>query len=92
MQSAANGSAMTAMRSNTRLCDYGDGLRRGRRGNVTSHGRWATSAWTIANVAFDGKEEATPFARGQFAWNSLLREIDEILGCLKNANDANVFS
>jgi hypothetical protein len=56
-------------------------VQRGRRRKATSHGTaLATSAWTIANVAFDGKKEATPFACGQFAWNSLHREIDEILG------------
>ena len=77
---------MTARGSDTRPCGYADGLRRSCRGNVTSHGRWATSAWAIANVAFDGKEEATLFARGQFAWNGFLRECDEILGILEDAN------
>src|SRR5262245_60686997 len=83
---------MTAMGSDTRLCDYGVGLRRGRREVASpAMGGWARSAWAIANVAFDGKEEAASFACGQFAWNSLLREIDKILGGLKNPHDASVF-
>ena len=50
----------------------------------------AVSAWTIASVAFDGKEEIAPFAGGQLAWNRLLREIDEVFGCGEDANDARV--
>ena len=45
-----------------------------------------TLARTIANIAFDGKEETSPFAGGQFARNGFLREVDEILGILKDAN------
>ena len=51
----------------------------------------ATSARTIANVAFDRKEETSPFAGGQFAWNSFLREVDEILGILEDANYSDAF-
>ena len=44
------------------------------------------SAWTIANFAFDRKEETSPLAGGQLARNGLLGVGDEILKRRESAN------
>ena len=46
---------------------------------------------TIANLAFDRKEETSPFAGGQFARNGFLCKVDEVLGILEDAKYSDAF-
>ena len=50
-----------------------------------------TSARTSTSCRVFRKEEASPFAGGQFARNGLPGKVNEILGCLENVNDTDAF-
>jgi hypothetical protein len=50
-----------------------------------------TSARTSTSCRVFRKEEASPLARGEFARHGAPGEVNEVLGCLEDANDTDPF-